>query len=258
MIRILASIVVLHGLLFGAVATAQALAERPPQARLIERFVAALSAGDVPGALSTLTSDVVLEEHGLTRRLASGTRAVQDRLWALVLDGAVTEIEQLHVLEGGRIVITVERVWSDDTPEGLAPLRLTGIYVIEGELLASIGWWLDPADRDALMAPALVGTWRGGDRGLVVRFDADGTFRSGFSEAQVAEAPRDGGRFELERSLLTWSSDDTTVMCTPADEGTHHLRFLDADTIEWQMIGEACLERYMGTRARLVRLAERE
>ena len=257
MVRFVATLVGCS-LLLGAIATGWAQDEVPPQVRLIERYAAALSAGDVPGALATLTSDVVLEEHDLTRRVAIGMRAVQDRLWALVLDGAVLEIESTLVLDEGRVVVTAEAMVLDEAPEEGMPLRSTGIYVIEGGLLASITRWLHPVDRDAFAAQALVGTWRGGDRGLVVRFDADGTFQSGFSRAQVAEAPRDAGSYRLERSVLTWSSDDATVMCAAGDEGAHHVRFLDADTIEWQMLGEACLERYMGTRARLERLPAAE
>jgi len=199
MVRFVATLVGCS-LLLGAIATGWAQDEVPPQVRLIERYAAALSAGDVPGALATLTSDVVLEEHDLTRRIAIGTRAVQDRLWALVLDGAVLEIESTQVLDEGRVVVTAETMVLDEAPEAGVPLRSTGIYVIEGGLLASITRWLDPLDRDALVATALVGTWRGGDRGLVVRFDADGTFESGFSRAQVAEAPRDAGSYQLERS----------------------------------------------------------
>lgn len=257
MVRFVATLVGCS-LLLGAIAIGWAQDEVPPQVRLIERYAAALSSGDVPGALATLTSDVVLEEHDLTRRVAIGTRAVQDRLWALVLDGAVLEVESTLVLDEGRVIVTAERMWLDETPEEGMPLRSTAIYVIEGGLLASITRWLDPLDRDGLVATALVGTWRGGDRGLVVRFDADGTFESGFSRAQVVEAPRDAGSYQLERSVLTWSSGDATVMCVAGDEGTHHVRFLDADTIEWQMLGEACLERYMGTRARLERLPAAE
>ncbi len=253
MVRFVATLVGCS-LLLGVIATGWAQDEVPPQVRLIERYAAALSAGDVPGALATLTSDAVLEEHDLMRHVAIGTRAVQDRLWALVLDGAVLEIESTLVLDEGRVVVTVETMVLDESPEAGVPLRSTGIYVIEGGLLASITRWLHLVDRDAFVAQALVGTWRGGDRGLVVRFDADGTFESGFSRSQVAEAPRDVGSYRLERSVLTWSSGDATVMCVAGDEGTHHVRFLDADTIEWQMLGEACLERYMGTRARLERL----
>ena len=45
-------------------------------------------------------------------------------------------------------------------------------------------------------------------------------------------------------------------MCEPADAGTYHARYVDADTLEWEMVDEACRERYMGTKARLVRMVE--
>jgi len=106
------------------------------------------------------------------------------------------------------------------------------------------------------MAPALVGTWRGGDRGLVVSFDGDGGFRSAFSQAQLEEAPRDVGGFQLENGVLSWRSGEATRMCEMDDAGSYHARFIDADTLEWQMIDEGCRERYMGTKARLVRMVE--
>jgi len=254
MARLVTAVLAL-ALLLGPV-TVFAQGDTPPQFQLIERFAAALNDGDVMGALALLTSDFVLEERDLGSRVSHGPRAVQDRLWELVLDGVRLEVELSYVLDDGRLVVTSEQRWGDSVPEALAPLRSTAVYVVEGGLVASATRLLVPDQRDALMAPALVGTWRGGDRGLVVSFDGDGGFRSAFSQAQLEEAPRDVGSYGLEHGVFTWRSGEATRMCEPDDVGSYHARFIDADTLEWQMIDEACRERYMGTKARLVRMVE--
>ena len=249
------TVVLALALLLGPL-TVVARGDTPPEFQLIERFAAALSDGDVTGALATLATDFVWEERDLRSRLSHGSRALQDRLWELVLDGVRLELELLHVLDDGRLVVISERRWGDSVPEALTPLRSTVVVVVEGGLLASATRLLAPEQRDVLMEAALVGHWRGGDRGLVIGFDGSGGFRTAFSRAELEQAPRDVGGYYLERGILTWSSGEASRMCEPGDTGSHHLRFVDDDTLEWQMIDEACLERYMGTKARLVRLVE--
>lgn len=185
-------------------------------------------------------TDPILYEHDLFPQVAQGDDAVKARLRGWAMQGVWIESEPVAVLGGGQLVVTEERMWADFIPEAEEPWHYTVSYLLAGGRIVFIQRVLDPEPWDRLAAEAIVGDWgiTGGLAGH--RFGADGHFEVSETLRLLGSRSIDAGRYEFASGLLRFVSDDTTVYCAAGDEGVWRLRFLDADTMEWVRVDEAC------------------
>ena len=152
---------------------ALALAGAPAQFEAVERFAARLSEGNVLQLRTLLPTEVVLTEHDLSLRSAVGP-AAHARLPELVAEGARLEVSFEFASVDRSVIVTRERMWLDDMPESLVPLRSTGVYLVDGGRVLSITRVLDADQHDVLMREAIVGDWAYGV--YILSFHADGTY----------------------------------------------------------------------------------
>ena len=209
----------------GTIATAHA----PPEAsQVVERFAAAVSAGDLSAAYALLSQGAVWSERDLFWRVAPTQPHAGERLRELIAADARIELEVDAVLGDGTMVIVSELLWSDDVPDDLAPLRSTTLYLVEQGLVQGITRVLSAEQRDALFAEAMVGPWR---CGAFTRFDADGTYGRYLSLEYLRSARSyDSGTYAVEGGVITTVSGDGSEVC----EAGQLIRFswdvIDADT----------------------------
>ena len=226
-----ASLLVVHAL---SVAEAQP----PAQFEAIERYVAMVNDGAKAPLRLMFSQGVSYAELALSWSEEHGAAALP-RLYSLIDAGLRLEVE-FHAAAGDGVIITTERMWVDDAPEAVTPLRATGVYVLDGDGILSITRVLDVDQRHALMRDALVGTWQETWGPLRFAFDAEGTLRYG----PLVGAPEgdviDGGTYVLEDDLLTWVRDETTQLCAPGDVTVLQVRFLAPDSLAISAVDDAC------------------
>jgi len=220
--------------------SAHALAEAPPQFETVERYASIVTEG---GSLATtalnsvLAADMVFAEYALHWSDHRAT-AAHAHIWTLLDANVRLEVDFEATLAGGSVVVTRERMWGDDAPEALAPLRSTVVYVVAGDRIQSITRVLDTEQRDVLMREALIGTWYAGAG--VMRLDADGGYRLAGSRSLLESAPLDSGTYAIEDGRWRVVSDDTTSLCQPADEGVWLIHTKTPDTFELVEVEEMC------------------
>jgi limonene-1,2-epoxide hydrolase len=237
-------------LVMGAVAFADAPV--PAQFEVVKRFAALLSQGDHLAIREVLAPERVFAVHDLYWSVASGP-AVSAQVRAMVAAGVRLEVELEAFAADGTVLVTRERMWGDEVPESLAPLRSTGVYVMDGEQILSITRVLDGDQRDVLMREAIIGRWTGL---RAFRFDADGTALSSTTVTTLDDAPDDVGHFVIEGGVMTVVSDDASDICDPGDVGTWRLRFDSADRLTWIAVEDTCARRAMGPGTMLLIRAE--
>jgi len=232
------------GLAF-ATASAQATPLGPtPAEALVERFVAALDAGDATAARACLAPTATLSTLDLTWRSWQGVDAVALRLEALVAAAAHVESEPLALLGEGAVLFTRDLLWADGVPEGLAPYRYTGLYVVHGDRIASLTWLLAAEQRDALTAAWLVGTWRWREAAFYFQFDGDGGYRADSGPLQRdGQEPQDAGAFRVDGGVLTIVSGPDARFCCPGQTGRYRLHFGDDDRLLLELLDDACVTR---------------
>ena len=220
--------------------SAHTLAEAPPQFETVARYASIVTQGGSLAASavrSVLASDLVFAEYGLHWSHDGGT-AAHARVWDLIGAGVRLEVVFEAALAGGSVVVTRERMWADDVPEPLSPLRSTVVYVVAGERILSITRVLDADQRDVLLREALIGTWHAG--GGAMQIDADGGYRLASSRSLLESDPTDSGMFVIEGGTWRIVSDDTTSICQPGDEGVWLLHAINPDTFELVEVDEMC------------------
>lgn len=200
----------------------------PEAYQVVERFAAALSAGDTFEARTVLADGVTWSEYDLYWRVAPTRLDVARRVAELVRDGVRLETELVAIMGRGSLVITHERMWGDFVPDALAPLRSTTVYLVEQGLVRGITRVLASEQRDALMATAIVGPWR---FGAYTRFDADGTYAH-FLNLEYMRSGRsyDSGTYAIEDGVLTTVSGDDSEVCEAGHFFHAHWDVIDADT----------------------------
>ena len=222
----------------GAQALAQA--EPPPQFETVERYATIVTEGGSLAAIalrSVFATNWVYAEHGLYWSEDSGTAAYV-RVWDLIATGARLEVVFESATAAGSVIVTRERVWSDDAPDALSPLRWTGVYVLAADRILSITRVLDADQRDALLREAVIGTWR--IAGGAMRLDADGGYRYASSRTQLDSDPMDSGSYVIEGGAWRVESDDATRICQPGDVGVWLLYAVTPDGVEFVEVEEGC------------------
>jgi ketosteroid isomerase-like protein len=224
-------------LLLSAVTVAPA--QQPPEAHaVVERLAAAISAGDAYAANALISQDAVWSEHDLLWRVASDRQGVWQRLRELTAAHARLELEVEAVLGDGTMVIVAERLWSDEIPDDLAPLRSTTLYVVERGLVQGIIRVLSSEQVDALMAGAMVGSWR---CGVITRFDADGAYARFLSlEAMCSDRSYDRGAYAMEAGVVTTVSGEGSEICEAGQFVRHRWNVIDADTFALIVVETDC------------------
>lgn len=229
-------------LLFMFAAPVYAQGADAAQFAVVERFVEALSAGNVSAAQGSFQRDAVWSEYDLSRQEASGLAEVAQRVRALIDAGVRLEVELAGVHAGGMVLVTHERMWADFVPEELAPLRSVAVYVVERGVLTSVSRVLAPEQRDAWAVQELTrGTWSHGQT-WSLHFEADGRYRL---TIRLFGAPErhDSGTFAFSDGVLTFVSGEDSNACDPGDAVSYHASVLHADRWLLQQIDDACLRR---------------
>ena len=197
-----------------AVGTAQGT---PPAQLVVERFVEALNEVDRYTLRQVLSPSTTWSELDLYWRVAEGELGPLQRAWMLIAGGVRLETEAVAVMGGGSIVIVHERMWGDFVPEGLAPLRSTTVYVVEGERLTGITRVLAPDQREMLAADFIIGTWRE-PGGSYARLDADGTYAGYDSLGHFrSDDPSDSGTWVIDGFVAVFISGEDSQWCDPGD-----------------------------------------
>ena len=230
-------------------AWACALAGPPAQFDVVERLAAALTEGGILQVRAVLATEAVLTEHDFFVRSVSGA-AAHTRLRELVPRGARLEVSFESASADGALIVTRERLWLDDPPGGLAPLRSTVAYVVDGVRLLSITRVLDADQRDVLMREAIVGAWR--YPGYVFEWHADGTY----DIVVAGSIPYDSGAYTIEGGVMRIVSDDQTAVCEPDDVGLWRVSFTNSDRHMLDKVEDTCVNGRHGPTAILNRLAE--
>ena len=213
----------------------------PAQFALVERYAALISEGDELAVRELLAPSIVLAEHDLFWSVAEGHKlsvVMSDQVRAMFTAGVRLEVELEAVASDGAVLITRERMWGERVPEGLAPLRSTGVYVVVGGQIVGITRVLDGDQRDGLMHAVLIGRWTGSGGNL--RFVADGTYRHSDSSARLDSAPDDSGSYAIVGGVLTMVSDEKTQTCRPGDVGSWSLSFTSPDAVWLVLNNEMC------------------
>ncbi len=224
-------------LLYSA-ATVTTAQHAPEPHEVVERFAAAVSAGETFAAYALLSQGAVWSEHDLFWRIASSQQDVRQRLRELIAANARIELEVDAVLADGSMVIVAERLWSDDVPDDLAPLRSTTLYLVQQGLVRGITRALSAEQRDALLANAMVGPWR---CGAFTRFEADGTYAR-FLSLEYLRSGRsyDSGTYVVEAGVVTTVSGDDSEVCEAGQLLRHRWDVIDADTFAVPRIETDC------------------
>ena len=195
---------------------------------MVEHFAAALSAGDHSAAYALLSQGAVWSERDLFWRVAPTQPHAGERLRELIAADARIELEVGAVLGDETIVIVSERLWSDDVPDDLAPLRSTTLYLVEQGLVQGITRVLSAEQRDALFAEAMVGSWR---CGAFTRFDADGTYGRYLSlEYLRSGRSYDSGTYAVDGGVITMVSGDDSEVCEAGQLIRFRWDVIDADS----------------------------
>lgn len=209
-----------------AVGTAQ---DAPPGQLVVERFIEALNEGDRGTLRQVLSPATTWSELDLYWRVAQGELEPLQRATALLAGGVRLEAEVVAVEGDGSIVIADERMWGDFVPEGMAPLRSTTTYVVEGERLRGISRVLAPDQRDMLAAVAMVGTWRGPN---YVRLDADGTYAVYDNLSSYrSDDHSDSGTFVSEGFVTIFTSGEDSKVCDPGERTYATWQAIDGDRL---------------------------
>jgi len=221
--------------------SAHALAQAPPpQFEVIERYAAIVTQGGSLAATavrSVLAPDVVIAEYALHWTEERGT-AAHAHVWDLIRAGVRLEVSFESASAGGSLVVTRERMWGDEVPEALSPLRSTVVYLVVADRILGITRVLDTDQRDALLREVVIGTWWAGAGAM--RLDADGSFRLASSRSLLESDPLDSGTYVIEDGTWRVVSDETTALCQPGDEGVWHIRATTPDAFELVEIDEMC------------------
>ena len=197
-----------------AVGTAQ---DTPPAQRVVERFIEALNEFDRYTLQQVLSPATTWSELDLYWRVAQGGSEPVQRAWMLADGDVRIEAEVVAVMGGGTIVITHERMWGDFVLEGMAPLRSTTVYVVEGERLTGITRALAADQRELLAAASIIGTWRSWLGGYT-RLDADGTYATYDSLGHYrSDDPNDSGTFVIDGFAAVFISGEDSRRCAPGD-----------------------------------------
>lgn len=231
---------VMAAAIVAAGAQALAQAEPPPQFVTVERYASIVTDGGSLAAIalrSVLAADLVYAEHGLYWSEGSGTAAYA-RVWDLVASDARLEVAFESATAAGSVIVTRERVWSDDVPDALSPRRWTGVYVLAGDRILSITRVLDVDQRDALLREAVVGTWWAA--GGAMRLDDDGSYRFASSRSLLDSDPLDSGSYVIEGGAWRLVSDDATTLCQPGDVGVWLMHAVTPDAFELIEVEEMC------------------
>jgi len=211
MLRSVSSFVVV--LSISAIVVAQQL---PAAQRVAERFAEALSQGDSWTLRHILSPAATWSERDLYWQVASGEGEPERRARELIAGNVRLEIEVVGIVGDGRMVIAHERMWGDFVREGLAPLRSTTVYLVEGERLAGITRVLAAQQREMLLPAYFIGVWRVPDSVPYTRFEADGTYRHYLSRnAYESDDPDDSGSYVFEHGALNMVSGDDSKLCRP-------------------------------------------
>lgn len=226
-----------------------ALAGPPAQFDVVERLVAGLTEGRILQVRAVLASEAVLTEHDVFVRSVAGA-AAHARMRELVPQGARLEVSFESASADGALVVTRERLWLDDVPQGLVPLRSTVAYVVDGVRLLSITRVLDADQRDVLLREAIVGAWR--YPGYVFEWHADGTY----DIVVAGSVAYDSGAYIIEGGVMRVVSGDQAVSCQPGDVGLWRVSFTSPDRHMLDKIEDACTVGRAGPRLVLNRLPE--
>jgi limonene-1,2-epoxide hydrolase len=211
-LRTILSLVLVLALL--AVGTAQGT---PPAQLVVERFAAALNEVDRYTLRQVLSPATTWSELDLHWRVAQGELEPLQRAWMLLDGGVRLETEVVAIVGDGSIVIAHERMWGDFVPEGMAPLRSTTVYVVEGERLTGITRVLAPDQREMLAADSIIGTWRA-SHGDYARLDADGTYAVYDSLGHYrSDDPSDSGTFVIDGFVAVFISGEDSRRCAPGE-----------------------------------------
>jgi limonene-1,2-epoxide hydrolase len=245
MTRILTCLLTIGAGLALATTSAHATPLAPAPARaLVARFAEALDAGDAGAARACFAPTANVAVLDLAWRSWQGGDAVTARIDALIASGAHLASEPLAVMGEGAVVLTRDLLWADDLPDGLAPFRYTGIYVVDGDRIASLTWLLAAEQRDALAAAWLVGTWRWREASFYFRFDPDGAYRADSGPiGRDGREPQDVGTFDVVGGVLTIVSGPEARYCCPGQTGRYRLHFGDADRLLLELVDDACWTR---------------
>lgn len=166
---VVAAVLALHAL-------SLADAQSPAQFEVIERYAALVNDGAKAPLRAMFSHGVTHAELGLYWNEERGTAALP-ALFALIDAGARLEVEFHAAASAGDVIITRERMWVDGAAEALAPLRSTGVYVVDGDRILSVTRVVDADQREVLMREALVGRWKLLHVATTVEFDAGGACR---------------------------------------------------------------------------------
>ena len=227
---------------------ASAVARVPAQFEVVERFAAALSAGNLSQVRTLLLTEAVLTERDLVLRSAAGTE-VHARLRELYLQSARLEVTFESAAAGGAVIVTRERLWLDDMPETLVPLRSTVAYVVDDGRLLSINRMLDADQRHILLQEAIVGAWHAPN--VVFNIHADGTY-----DIEYRRRPYDSGAYTIERDVMRLVSGEQTAACRPGDVGLWRVSFATPDRHMLERIEELCSDRRTRHALWLTRITE--
>lgn len=221
--------------------SAHALAQPPPpQFGVVERYAAIVTQGGSLAATalrSVLAPDVVIAEYALHWSEERGT-AAHAQVWDLISAGARLDVSFGWASADGNLVVTRERMWGEEVPEALSPLRSTVVYLVVADRILGITRVLDDDQRDALLREVVIGTWWAG--GGAMRLDADGSYRLASSRSVLESDPIDSGTYVIEGGTWRVVSDHTTTLCQPGDEGVWHIRATTPDAFELVEIDEMC------------------
>lgn len=213
----------------------------PVQFQVVERYAATISEGNEFAAREFLAPSVVLAEYDLFWSAVDGPKlsvVMSDQVRRMFTSSVRLEVELEAVASDGAVLITRERMWGELVPEGLAPLRSTGVYVVYGERIVGMLRVLDADQRDGLMQEALVGRWTGTAGSL--RLSPEGSYRHAYAFSHLDTAPDDSGSYAVEGGVLTLVSDEATQICSPGDVGTWSLVFTSSNAMSLVQIDEMC------------------
>jgi len=202
--------------------------ESPTPRDVVERFAAAVSAGDRSAAYALLSQGAVWSEHDLFWRVAPTQQQAGERLRELIAARTRIELEVEAVVADGTMVIVAERLWSDDVPDDIAPLRSTTVYLVERGQVRGITRVLSAEQREALMARAMIGPWR---CGAFTRFEADGTYARFLSLEDLRSGRSyDGGTYAVDGGVITTVSGEDSQVCEAGQLARFSWDVIDADT----------------------------
>ena len=214
-------------------------AQPPAQFEAIEHYVALVNEGAKAPLRAMFTGGMLHAEHALYWSEERGTAALP-RLYALIDAGARLEVEFHAAAAAGGVIITTERMWVDDAPEALTPLRATSVYVLDGDRILGITRVLDPDQRHELMREALVGTWELFVEPTRIEHDAAGVFRYGPLTGASEHDVIDSGSSAVQGDLWTIVRDDATQVCDPGDVTVFQVRFVTPDAIALTVVEDSC------------------